>query len=337
MNPIQPIVDRFKGLGTEQLPGLRAPSPPVALELDGREIVLVRLKRRGRGKPVLEAHKVRDLPEGACDGSILHPRIGAGTELAVRVRELFEMTGTKPGKVSLVLPDSLAKISLLNLPDRIGSRKQLDEVVRFKLRRSVPFRLEEAVISYQILPAEGRGMSILVTLMQRAVVEQYEKILMEVGARPGLVDLCTPNLLNLCRPALVEACARGADAALLNCTPAYFSLVILRNGNLIFFRSKSVAQAEGEPAAGGALFREVSNSLAYYEEKLDGRGLGTLLVRSVAGPIDEAMERFVDLGAEKVLPVNPAASLEMLEGLNIDPVLAQRIAPAVGAAAGRAR
>jgi type IV pilus assembly protein PilM len=337
MNPIQPIVDRFRGIGTDTLPGLRAPSPPVALELDAREIVLVRLKRRGRGKPVLEAYKSREIPEGACDGSILHPRMGVGPELAARVRELFEMTGTKPGKVSLILPDSLAKISLLNLPDRLGSRKQLDEVVRFKLRRSVPFRLEEAMVSYQVLPSEGRGMSILVSLMRRAVVEQYEKILLDIGARPGLVDLSTPNVLNLCRPALSEAGSGGGDAAILNSAWGYFSLVILRGGRLIFFRCKTITKTDDEAAGNGQMFREVANSLAYYEEKLEGRGLETLLVRSVAGSIEETMEKAAGLGAGKVVPVDPTTSLGMLEGLRMDPVVAQRIAPAVGAAAGRLR
>lgn len=338
MNPFVPIIDRLKVFGAEKVPGLKAPCPPVALELDGKEIVLVRLKRRGRGKPVLEAHKIRDIPEGGCDGSVLHPRMGVAPELTARVREMFEATGTKPGKVGLILPDNLAKISLLALPERINSRKQLDEIVRFKLRRSVPFRLEDAVVSYQTLHGNGKGMSILVFLIRRAVVEQYERILEEIGARPGLVDLCTPNLLNLCRPAISEVCGEGGDAALLNCTNNYFSLIIVRDDRMIFYRCKSIVQhQEGDGDSDGLLYREIANSLAYYEEKLDGKGLKTLFVRSAAGRIDDAIGRIADLGAEKVVPVDPASSLDLVEGLRLDPVIGQRIAPAVGAASGRGR
>lgn len=336
MNPLSDLIDRLRGLDLERMAGLRPAYPPVAVEMDRNEMVLVRLKRRRRGQPTLEAHQVRPMPEQAGAGSILRPNLVSPQEVAKRVRELLETSGTRPGRISLILPDNLAKVSLLSLPERPASRKQLEEIVRFKVRRSVPFRLDEAAWSYQLLPGENGGIHVLVVLLRRGVVEQYEKVFESVGARVGLFDLCTPNLFNLCRAKIVATAKAGVDAALLNCTPSYFSLLIVRGERLIFYRCKSYAVTD-DAAQGhnGVMARELASSLSYYEEKLSGQGIGTVYLRSVAEPFEEVEGLLGKLGIERVERVDPAGSLELVEGLRLDPDVGQRIAPAVGAAAGR--
>ena len=124
MSAVSDIVDRLRGLQVDALLGLRPPYPPVAVEFDREEAVLVRVKHKRRGKPLLEAHAVRSLPTDCIPASIFQQPAGASTELVGRLRELFEVTGTRPGRVSLVLPDNLAKVSLLTLPERPASQRQ---------------------------------------------------------------------------------------------------------------------------------------------------------------------------------------------------------------------
>jgi type IV pilus assembly protein PilM len=99
--------------------------------------------------------EARPLPELGPGSSIFKPNLGTPEEMAGRLRALLEATGTKPGRLSLVLPDNLAKISLVSLPERPPSSRRLDEVLRFKLRRAVPFRLEDAVLAHQVLPGRA--------------------------------------------------------------------------------------------------------------------------------------------------------------------------------------
>ena len=49
-------------------------------------------------------------------------------------------------------------------------------MLRFKLRRSVPFRLEEAAISSYALAGPGPEALFLVAVMMRSVVEHYEAL-----------------------------------------------------------------------------------------------------------------------------------------------------------------
>jgi len=339
MSTLSKITDQIQGAVQQRLPSFHPAYPQVALEMDSREMVLVRLKRKGRGKPTLEAHEVRPMPPLREALSMFRPSLGPATEISGIIQEMFTKTGTKPGKISLVIPDNVAKISLLSLPERPPTRKQLEEILRFKLRRSVPFRMEDAIISHQVFPAEGKAVNVLVALMHRLVVEQFESAVRAAGARPGLVDLCTPNLLNLCRRELDELNRQDHDAALLNCAGAYFSLVIIRAGRIIFFRSKSLHGSGAEGAEGPdatVLARELNHSLAYYQEKLNGAGIHTLMVRTVTGS-EAILPALEGLGFGSILPVDPAASLEIATGLRMEQATGQRLAPAVSAASGRGR
>jgi type IV pilus assembly protein PilM len=335
MSSVNDIVATFRHFDLEKIRGLRPNYPPVAVEINNSEMVLVRVKRR-TGRTFLEAHQVRALPEASVGTSIIRPNLGSPETIVQKIKDLFDASGTRPGKISLVLPDNLAKITLLTLPERPGSRKQLTELIRFRLRRSIPFRLDDAMVSYQVLPSAGKEITVLVALMLRSVIEQYERVFTAVGARPCLVDLCTPNLFNLCRTQLVEASRGAGDVALLNCSTTYFSLLILREDRLVFYRCKSYAVGNGDGHGhNGVLAREVNNSLSYYQEKLGGEGIDTVFVRSVGKPVDEMVRLLEPFSFREIIAVDPASALSLAEGLRLDPEVAQRIAPAVGAAVGR--
>jgi len=331
------IVERARGLDVESLLGLRPPYPPIAVSVESEDAVLVRLRPRGRKPARLESHALRTLEAETIPRSIFQAQARSPDSLAERLRELFEASGTRPGRVSIVLPDNLAKISLIVLPERPGSARDLEELVRARMRRAVPFRLEDARFRHQLLAGEGREVSVLVVLVRRALVEGLERAIEAIGGRVGLVDVATSNLVNLCHGRIEAASRDGADVALLNEAGRYFSLVIFRAGRLIFFRSKTL----GEDAAGappnGELTRELAGSLSYYREKLGGQGIDTLFVRTLQGAPDALVEAFGAVAPRQVVPIDPLADVDLGDLPALDPALAQRLAPAIGAAIGRGR
>jgi type IV pilus assembly protein PilM len=337
MSALDPILARFKRLDPEALLDLRPAYPPVAVVVDRGQLTLVRVLKRRKARPVLDAFRIQAVPEHAAGATVLRPNVGPLDELTRQVRELFSVTGTKPGKVSLILPDNLAKISIVSLPERPATRKQLREMLRFKLRRSVPFRVEDAVISSWALPGAGPELNLLVAVMMRSVVEQYEAAFEAAGARPGLVDLCTPSLFNLARPALAKAVAEGRDAALLNCTRSYFTLIIVKGDRVVFFRCKSFAGGEDDDNTGrlAVMTRELTTSLSYYAEKLEGAGVGTVFVRATSPGLDEVVPVLARIGIEDVRAIDAAEAVDLAPGRRIEPLDGQRLAPALGAASGR--
>lgn len=333
MQAVASLWNRIRRAGVDGAGSLRAPLPPVALELTTREVVLVRLKRR-RGRKLLESAQIRRFAAPAEGVSIARPTLAAADELAGLVREAFEASGVRPGKVSVVLPDSLAKVTVLPLPERPTSRRQLDEMIRFKLRRAVPFRIEDAAISYQLLPGEGEQASVLVSVMLRSLVEQYERLLEGIGARVGLVSLSSVSLFNLCRERIRQAAERG-DVALLNCAAGYFALLIVRGDHLVFYRCKSRSLEDGGDAWNdGTVGRELAASFSYYREKLVGQGISTVFVRSVVEPVDDLAAILAGLGVSAVEVLDPGAFVTISPDSRLDPPTVQTIAAAVGAAWG---
>jgi hypothetical protein len=337
MSALDPILVRLKRFDPEALLDLRPKYPPVAVEIDRGQLTLVRVLHRRRSRPVLETFQIQAAPDHAVGASIFRPDLGSLADLTGQARALFERSGTKPGKVSLILPDNFAKVSIVTLPERPATRKNLREILRFKLRRSVPFRLEEATISSFALPGAGPEMNLLVAVMLRSVVEQYEAAFEAAGARPGLIDLCTPSVFNLTRPAIAKAVASGTDAALLNCTRNYFTLMIMRADRVVFFRCKSYAGGEEADASGrlAVMARELTSSFSYYAEKLGGSGVGTVFVRAVAPGLDEVIPVLERIGIASVCAIDAAEGLDPSAGRRFDPVDGQRLAPALGAASGR--
>jgi len=332
MSPVSSVLDPVRRALLEGASTIRAAIPPLAVEVGTREVVLARV-RRSRGKRALEAVEERPIVVPAVEGDGDTPPAPTPASLEAAVRATFEASKTKPGKLTLVLPDSFAKVSIVTLPERPKSAKQLHEMVRFKLRRSIPFRVEDAAIAHQLLPDTGPEPSILVAVMQRSIVSQYETMLAKAGCRPGMVGLATVQLINLYREALEQA-SGGQDAAFLNCTESYFSLVLVRDGKLIFFRCKAYPSAEDVEGAAETMAREMASSLSYYEEKLAGRGIATAFVRTIGRPLEEIEALLERLGIARVEAIDLGRYVTAPEGRPLDPLTMHRVAPAVAAAVG---
>jgi type IV pilus assembly protein PilM len=337
MSFLDPLLARVRSFDPEALLDLRPKYPPLAVEVERGQLTLVRVKNQRRTKPLLEAFRIQPTPEPGPGTTIFKPNLGTPDELVRQAKELFERSGTKPGKVALILPDNLAKVSIVSLPERPANRKLLDEMLRFKLRRSVPFKLEEAAISSWGLPGNGPEHHVLVAVMMRTVVEQYEAAFEAAGARPGLVDLCTPSLFNLVRDDLAKAVSGGSDAALLNCTRNYFTLLIVRADRVVFYRCKTYAGGEEDDPTGrlAVMARELASSFSYYAEKLAGGGVGTVFVRAVSPGLDEVVPVLERIGVSAVHAIDASSSVDAVNGSRFDPLDGQRLAPALGSALGR--
>jgi len=284
---------------------------------------------------VLEAFRVQEVPGPHAGTSLFKPNLGSPAELTAQLRDLFARSGTKPGRMSVVLPDNVARVSIVSLPEKPAGPRELADVLRFKLRKSVPFRLEDAVISSWPVATEGPGYDVLVAVMLRATIEQVELAFDAAGARVGLVDLATPSIYNLARAEMSKATAAGKDAALLNCAPAYFTLLIVRKDRVAFYRCKSYANGNGDHGAATAVMaRELASSLSYYQEKLQGAGIGTVWVRSVAQPFAEILPLLERLGLADVRAVDPSGTLDAASA-RLGAEDASRLFAALGASVGR--
>lgn len=255
---------------------LLEPEHPLAVvEVRPRALGMVRLAREG-GRLTLAAAASVDLPEGVLRLSMTESNVLDVGALRKALESLRERAGAPvETSVGLVLPDPVARISLVPLAELSGGK--LEEMVRFRLRKVLPFDVREARIA--TLTNRGAG-SALVAAVFRPVLEGYEGALTAVGLHPGLVEIAGLALTaNGGRP------APAGDRLIVNWDEGYVSLVLTRGGWPLLLRTLAgdyVTRPE-------VVTREAANTVLYYRERLGGPGLQSALVRSAALPPEEAV------------------------------------------------
>jgi type IV pilus assembly protein PilM len=323
--------------------GLRAKYPPVAMDMDTTHLVLARLAKDKLRRWTLTSYDVSELPPDLLDSEVFRVRIKSVERFKALVAGSMQKEGVKTEKVSLVLPDHLARVSLLPFEELPRSRRDVVEMVRWKMKKAVPFKVEEATVDYQVMPGPEKGYTVLAVLMPQSILQEQEAVFAQQGIHPGLVDISSFSLAHLYRSVIDKEVPAGADFMLLNVTGAFFTVMVFREGRLIFYRCKTFAfGGNDDPESGYRLVhRELQASLLYYQEKLMGRELARVYMRLVGMDADRVAGQFggAPIAARPELidvqrVVNVTGRIASM-GPDRAADLLQRLAPAVGAALGR--
>jgi hypothetical protein len=294
--------------------------PTAAIEVRARSVGLVRVSRHGR-RLALSSAAGLDLPEGTLRLSMTQPNVLDPAAFSRTLRALLERAGALAvRRVGLVLPDPVARIALLPAGEVTGrSRKQVEEVVRFKLRKSIPFEIREAQVAVAGgLPRPGEPT--LVAAMAHTVLHGYEQAMASVGLQPGRVELSGLALL---------AAALGAapvDRLLVNWDDGYVTLVVARGDRPLLVRTLA-GEAAAQP---DEVAREVANTVLYYRERLGGAGFEQALLRSAVLPPADAAVLLAEPIGRIPEPLDPGKALAAPEMGALAQVLAGATASLMG-------
>lgn len=324
--------------------GLRVKYPPVAMGMSAGHLTLVRLAKDKSKDWELTSWELVDVPAEFVDTDLFHVKIKSVERFRALVAGALQKEGVKTQAISLVLPDHVARVALLQFEELPRTRAELVDMVRWKMKKAVPFKVEDALVDYQVSPGPlGKGFSLLAVLIPGSIVEEHETIFMQQGIHPGLIDLSSFSLAHMYRPVIEKEVPIGDDFMMLNVGTEFFTVMIFRAGELLFYRCKSFALGgEDGPEAGERLVRrELQASLMYYQEKLLGRGLARVYMRLVGyepqrvaamfeGAPLASQPEMIDVGRIVTVPGRIAAM-----GPERAADVLQRIAPALGAALGR--
>ena len=327
--------------GTSLDSPLPPPFPPAAVEIAPERVSGVRVvhDRRSR-RMVVKAAAWRDLPPGAVEATLVRPNVRDAAAVGTALDEVLKAVAPGEHKVSLLLPDAAARVALLTFPTLPGTRRELEELVRFRMTKSLPFKADEAAMDLMPLRAAvgagampGAG-AVMAVFLHRPILEQYEELLTSRGYWPGLVGLSTLELFNLYR-SMIGAGTQDRDLMLLNLTHRDLSLLIASAGKVIFYRCKSLPVGEeGRPDL-QSVRREIYTSLAFYQEKLLGRGLGRVWLRSAGMDAEVVAAAVREEAGTAVEVLSLSQVLHLGEATGLDEAGAALLAPAAGAVAGR--
>jgi len=252
--------------------------PKIACEVTPQGVAAVRVDNKTGAIGAMHCQRLA--------AGVVVPSLGAqNVHDAEALREAIELALTGVGgrgqDVIAVLPDSAVRVALLDFESLPERRQEADAAVRFRLRKSLPFDIEKAALSFEA-QRTPQGLHVAAAIVLHSVLDEYESAFRAAGGSPGVV---LPSSLGA-----LGAVEEEQPTMLLKVGLDTTSIAVIRDGQLLLFRVL-------EGAGAGALTAErmaddIYPSMVYFQDHY-GVSVEQLLISGVdeLGALVTALEK----------------------------------------------
>lgn len=215
--------------------------PRLACELRPEGVVAARAEDDGS---LPSALALVHLPPGALVPGLRVGNIVARGAVVAALRSALEQVGDRARQTTLIVPDAAARVLLLEFDTLPGKLLEALPIVRFRLKKMLPFEADDAAVSYQVMSTSRGLVKVLAVAMPREVIDEYEGAVREAGYEPGAVlpsTLAALAAIEESAPVERGAIDRGAGdrgaALVVNASSHAVTTAIVREGVLLLHRS----------------------------------------------------------------------------------------------------
>jgi type IV pilus assembly protein PilM len=248
--------------------------PPAAVEISPEGVLAAALPGPGQ----VPVYAYQPLPAGAIIPGIGEPNLRSPEAVAAAIRSTLGQVSPRTRSVTLLLPDTVVKVFVLDFDSMPAKAAEAFPILRFRLRKMVPFDVEHAGLSYQVLVESKNECKVLAAVMPGPVLAEYEAAVRAAGYEPGAV---LPSSL-----AAMEA------VLIANLSPLALTTCIANGQDLLLYRTLDLP--DDPELRLQEVQRGVAVASAYYEDKL---GVSPRRLH-YAGSYKSAYEGVTQSGAE---------------------------------------
>ena len=266
------VLERLKSL-------LQEPPPAMAFEITEAGITAARIGARAE-------MSFQPLKPGTLSVSPLKENVNDPDDFSQAVRALVPpQAGRKRKDVALILPDFSTRISVLDFDSFPSDSKEQSSLIRFRLKRSVPFDVESAAMSYWPQSNGHKQVEVVSVIAPIEIVARYEAPFRSMGMNPGLVT--TSSL------AALELAPEGGLTVVAKISGHVLSVLVRDKGAVRLVRCIELPSTDLDDVSAVLL-----PTFVYVEDNLGGRA-ERLLLCGFGQRTDEAQRRFQEeLGVE---------------------------------------
>jgi type IV pilus assembly protein PilM len=286
--------------------------PKLACEISADRVLVGRVSENG-GR-VLEACASSDLASGSVVPDLIEMNLRQPELVYEAIRDTLGTIGGRSRDVIAVLPDAAVRVVLLDFETLPTKRDEVEGVVRFRLKKSLPFDVDKAKVSYHVQPSRT-GVRVIAAVALANVVEDYEAVFRQAGYQPGVV---MPSML-----AALGAANAPQPALVIKVDARTTSIAILDGQQLLLFRT--LENTRGVNISGEQLAEEVYPSVVFFQDTYQ-LNIGQIFV---AG-LPESGGAFPALRAQTGAEVRDLVSPSLLGG-SVGSIPQWRMAGVVGA------
>jgi len=195
--------------------------------------------------------------------------------------------GARRMTTALVIPDYAVRMAILDFEEFPPKDEERLSLLRFRLRKTVPFHIEEARLSYSVQDSRPGHYEILAVAIANPILHEYESIFIEAGHRVGMV---VPSLL-----AALQFCETEQEGITLLAKSAgsTLSIGLIEKGHLRLVRCIDLTSEDHDSQSGGPAFPVLQQTLAFAEDQLEQKVNRVVLCGfgPETGAIGEQMEQ----------------------------------------------
>ncbi len=204
----------------------------LACEISAEHVVAARASRQGNE---IEACAVRSLPPGVVVPGLTSANVANPDSLRTVLADTIATVGSNGHDIVAIIPDAACRVTLLDFESLPSKPAESDAVVRFRLKKSLPFEIDRAMLSYDIRPSNG-GIRVVAAVSPPGVIEEYESAFRSAGFAPGLVvpsTIASLGTVDASRPTLVVKIASGTT-----------TIAVVNNEDLVLYRATENSSTE---------------------------------------------------------------------------------------------
>ncbi len=240
--------------------------PHIACEVTAQGVAAARAE--GTPGTIVATHS-RALASGVLTPALNAQNVQDAVALRNAIEEALSGVGGRGQDVVAVIPDSAARVTLLDFDSLPDNHREAEAAVRFRLRKSLPFDIEKAALSFDAQHTP-QGLHVLTTIVLRSVLEEYEEAFRSAGCSPGVV---LPSSL-----AALGAVDGDIPSMMLKLSSDTTSVAVVKDGQLLLFRS--LEGSAGTPTV-QRMADDIYPSLVYFQDNY-GSSVQELLVSGVS-------------------------------------------------------
>jgi type IV pilus assembly protein PilM len=226
----------------------------LGLEIYHLGLRAVAIQRRGSGFALTGGQTLK-FSEGVLQPSVLEPNIRKPEAFVDGVREVLLPLARREKRVAVALPDTSGHTYLLDVDTPFKSHSEGLEIVRWQIKEMLPPQMKAYAADFQVIEErESGGRRVLVSVLARDVLTQYEELLSQAGFAAGLIDFHALNLYN----AYHSRIELGSDFFLIGVDENQLCMLAFENQMLDLCRTKTV------PEDPERIFQEINRSMVGY-------------------------------------------------------------------------
>lgn len=226
--------------------------PRIACEISADRVLAGKLAEAGG---LVDECAARELPPGSVVPDLTEPNILQPEVVRKAINDAVGSVAGRLRDIIGILPDAAVRVVLLDFDTLPSNPVEAEGVVRFRLKKSLPFDVDKAKVSYHVQQSLG-GLRLVAAVALSSVIEDYEAAFRDAGYSAGVI---LPSML-----AALGAADAGSPTLVLKVDARTTSLAILDKQQLLLFRT--LENTRGVTVTGEQLAEEVYPSVVFFQD-----------------------------------------------------------------------